>query len=182
MSNGSAQEAGERISGKIRSSEGNRRIFYGAFLAALAIFLAIAESVIPKPLPWMRIGLANAITLYAFTVLKPREVMLLVLSRIIASSLMLGTFLSFTFLLSLTGGIVSFFVMYLFYVLRGRWLGIVGISILGAVSSNAAQLAVVNGLFVNSRLSYALFPFLFFFALAGGTISGLAACFLIENI
>lgn len=182
MNSGEARGFGTSISDKIRNSGGNRRVFYAAFLAALAIFLAIAESLVPKPLPWMRIGLANAITLYAFTVLEPREVLLVVLARIIASSLMLGTLFSITFLLSLSGGVVSFLVMWLFYALRGRWLGIVGISILGAVASNAAQLAVVNGLFVNSRLSYALLPFLFVFALAGGTVSGLAACFLVDNI
>ena len=62
-----------------------------AFLAAMAISFSIIESMIPKPLPWMRIGLANAITLYSFTVLKPREVLPVVLSRVVATSIMLGT-------------------------------------------------------------------------------------------
>ena len=62
------------ISNTIRESEGQRRLFYIAFLSTMAIFLAIAEHMIPKPLPWMRIGLANAITLYAFTIMRPREV------------------------------------------------------------------------------------------------------------
>ena len=32
-----------------------------AFLGAMAISFSIIESMVPKPLPWMRIGLANAI-------------------------------------------------------------------------------------------------------------------------
>ena len=63
------------ISTTIRKSEGDKRIFFMAFLGAMAISFSIIESMVPKPLPWMRIGLANAITLYSFTVLRPREVL-----------------------------------------------------------------------------------------------------------
>jgi heptaprenyl diphosphate synthase len=170
------------ISKTIRESRGRKRIFCAAFLATLAIFLAIAESIIPKPLPWMRLGLANAITLYAFGVFKPREVLLILVARIVAASLLLGTFLSMGFVLSLTGALSSFVIMLLLYRIRGRWVSLVGISIMGAVTSNAAQLAVVNALFVGSRFSYYLLPFLFLFALIGGTVSGLFGRFLTENL
>jgi heptaprenyl diphosphate synthase len=174
-------ERGE-ISRTIRRSEGRRRLYYGAFLATLAIFLAIAESVIPKPLPWMRLGLSNAITLYAFTVLRPREVLLVVLSRVVAASFLLGSFLSIGFVLSLTGAVSSFCVMFLLYRSLRRWVSPVGVSVMGAVTSNGAQLAVVNALFVGSRLSFYLLPFLFLFALVGGTASGLFGRFLMDNI
>jgi heptaprenyl diphosphate synthase len=170
------------ISEAIRTSEGRKRVYYAAFLSTLAIFLAIAESIIPKPLPWFRLGLANAVTLYAFSVLRPREVLLVVLSRTIASSLLLGTFLSVSFILSLTGVLASLAVMLLLYYGLGRWVSLVGISIVGAVTSNAAQLFVVNALFVGSRLSMYLLPFLFLFALVGGTVSGLFGRFLTENL
>jgi heptaprenyl diphosphate synthase len=170
------------ISRTIRESRGRKRVFCAAFLATLAIFLAIAESIIPRPLPWMRLGLANAITLYAFSVMKPREVLLIIVGRVVAASLLLGTFLSMGFVLSLTGALSSFLVMLCMYRLCRRWVSLVGISILGAVTSNAAQLAVVNAIFVGSRLSYYLLPFLFLFALIGGMISGLFGRFLTENL
>jgi heptaprenyl diphosphate synthase len=170
------------ISKKIREAKGDERVLHIAFLATMAIFLAIAESAVPKPLPWMRIGLANAITLYAFGLLKPKEVFMLILARVIASSLLLGTFLSTTFILSLTGAISSFFVMYpLWRVFRGLF-SLVGISIVGAMASNATQLAIVNLLFIKSRLSFHFLPFLFLFALAGGTLSGLFGRFLEDNL
>ena len=174
--------ANVHISKTIRESEGKKRLYCAAFLATLAIFLSIAESIIPRPLPWMRLGLANAITLYAFSVMKPREVLLVIVGRVVATSLLLGTFLSMGFLLSLTGALSSFIVMFSLYRLCTRWLSLVGISILGAVTSNAAQLAVVNAIFVGSRLSYYLLPFLFLFALIGGAISGLFGQFLTENL
>jgi heptaprenyl diphosphate synthase len=170
------------ISAAIRASEGRKRVYYAAFLATLAIFMAIAESIIPRPLPWLRLGLANAVTLYAFGVLRPKEVLLVVLCRTVASSLLLGTFLSVSFVLSLTGALTSFAVMLLMYRGLRRWVSLVGISIVGAVTSNAAQLFVVNALFVGSRLSMYLLPFLFLFALVGGTVSGLFGRFLTENL
>lgn len=170
------------ISNAIRGSEGQRRIFYIAFLATMAIFLAIAEHMIPKPLPWMRIGLANAITLYAFTILKPREVLLVVVSRTVAASLLIGSFLSVTFILSFFGALSSFAVMCLLYTALRRWFSLVGVSIAGALTSNMAQLMLVNAIFIRSALSYYFVPILLGFALAGGFLSGLFGRFLSENI
>ncbi len=170
------------ISKTIREAEGEERILHIAFLATMAIFLSIAEAAIPKPLPWMRIGLANAITLYAFGLLKPKEVFLLVLARVVASSLLLGAFLSTTFLLSMAGAVSSFLVMYPLYRGFRRWFSLVGISIVGALASNSAQLALVNSLFINSRLAFHFLPFLFLFALIGGSLSGLFGRFLAHNL
>jgi heptaprenyl diphosphate synthase len=178
----SGEVEGRSISSVIRESEGRRRVYHAAFLATLAIFLSIAETVIPKPLPWMRLGLANAITLYAFHVMKPKEVLLIVLSRILATSLLLGTFLSMSFILSITGALSSLLVMWVLHFGLGRWVSLVGISIAGAVTSNAVQLGVVNALFIGSRITLYLLPFLFLFALIGGTVSGLFGRFLTENI
>ena len=170
------------ISDTIQSSEGERRVYFIAFLAAMSISFAIVENMLPRPLPWMRIGLANAITLYAFSVLKPREVLLLVLARVVATSLLIGSFLSVGFLLSITGAFSSFLVMLLLFRFLRRFFSLVGISITGALTSNAVQLVVVNVLFINSRISYYLLPFILLFALVGGTLSGLFGRFLTEHI
>ena len=170
------------ISNTIRSSEGQKRAFFIAFLGAMAISLSIVEHMVPKPFPWMRIGLANAITLYAFTLLKPREVMLVVLSRVIATSILIGSFLSITFILSFSGALTSFMMMYLFYTYLRKFFSIVGISVIGALTSNTVQLIMVNILFINTRLSYYFLPFILLFALLGGILSGWFSRFLVENI
>ncbi|KPJ84636.1 MAG: hypothetical protein AMS17_16045 [Spirochaetes bacterium DG_61] len=170
------------ISDTIQNSEGKKRVYLIAFLAAMSISLAIIEHVVPRPLPWMRIGLANAITLYSFGVLKPREVLLLVLARVVATSLLIGSFLSVGFLLSITGALSSFFVMLFLFMFLRRLFSFVGISIAGALTSNAVQLVVINALFINSRISYYLLPFILLFALVGGTLSGLFGRFLTEHI
>jgi heptaprenyl diphosphate synthase len=173
---------GPSLSERIRESRGNKRVFSISFLSTMAIALSIVESAVPRPLPWMRIGLANAMTLYALTVLTPREVLLVVLGRVVATSLLVGSFLSVTFLLGLSGALSSFVVMFAFH----RWLGgifsLVGISVIGALTSNFAQLMLVDALFIDSRVSFYFLPFIFLFALAGGTVSGFFGNFLVKNL
>jgi heptaprenyl diphosphate synthase len=175
-------EQSQVISQTIQSSEGEQRVYFIAFLAALSISLSIVEHMVPRPLPWMRFGLANAITLYAFGVLRPKEVLLLVIARVVASSIIIGSFLSVTFLLSLSGALSSFFVMLGLFLLCRRFFSLIGISVAGALTSNAVQLLVVNTLFINSRISYYLFPLILLFALVGGVLSGLFGRFLTEHI
>jgi heptaprenyl diphosphate synthase len=170
------------ISRTIQDSEGERRIFFISFLAALSITLSIVETMVPKPLPWMRIGLANAITLYAFTLLRPGEVLLLVMARVLATSLLIGSFLSVTFALSIAGALASFAVMLVLYRFFKPVFSLVGVSVAGALTSNTVQLALINMLFINSRISYYFLPVIILFGLAGGILSGLFGRFLTENI
>jgi len=175
-------DEGFSLSEAIRDSEGKRRLFSIAFLSTMAIALSIIESVVPRPLPWMRFGLANAVTLYAFAFLSPKEVLLVVLSRVFATSLLLGTFLSISFLLGFGGALTSFAVMLVFYKWFGKVFSLVGISVAGALASNFAQFWIVNALFIDSRVSFYFLPFIFLFALAGGTVSGFFSRFLVESL
>jgi heptaprenyl diphosphate synthase len=170
------------ITQAVRRSEGDSRVFSIAFFAAFAIALSIIEHMVPRPLPWMRIGLANAITLYAFTVFRPREVLVVILARVVATSLLIGTFLSVTFILSLSGALSSFLLMYLTYRYLKSVFSLVGISVIGALTSNSVQLLLINYAFIQSSISYYFLPFVLLFALAGGVVSGLFGKFLSENI
>jgi len=170
------------ITKSIQNSNQKDRVFYLAYLSSMAIILSILEYLIPKPLPWMKIGLSNAITLYAFGVVKPKEVFYIVLARVLSVSLLIGTFLSTTFILSLTGAIASYFIMLLLFRHSKKIFSLVGISVIGALTSSFSQLFVVNYLFINSQLSYYLLPVLGGFALVGGIITGYFAEFLARNI
>ena len=52
----------------------DQRQHHVALLAALALFLATVEHVIPKPVPFLKLGLANLPLLVGLTVLRPREI------------------------------------------------------------------------------------------------------------
>jgi heptaprenyl diphosphate synthase len=63
-----------------------------ALYAALALFFSIVELLIPKPIPFFRIGLANLPLLVALTFLSRKDFVLLVLLKIMGQALVGGRF------------------------------------------------------------------------------------------
>lgn len=116
------------------------RLEFVALLAAFALFLSTVEYLIPKPVPFMRIGLANLPLMIGLGLLAPKEYMLLVLLKVLGQGLITGTLFSYILLFSLGGTIASSLVMYLLFHLLRKWVGMVGISMAGAMASNMVQL------------------------------------------
>ena len=141
-----------------------------AMLGALCFFLSALEYLIPKPLPFMRIGLANMPLLLALNVLGVRDFFVLVVLKIAGQGLIGGTFLSFVFLFSIVGTFASAAVMYALGALPGKLrFGFVGISCAGAMVSNTAQLLVARHLLFGAAARYLAPPFL-----AAGFVAGVA--------
>ena len=93
----------------------NQNIYQVALLVALACVLQISESLIPHPIPGLRLGLANMITLTALVVLGFKYALEIAILRTILSSFILGTFMSPGFFLSFAGAIISTLVMGFFF-------------------------------------------------------------------
>ena len=83
-----------------------------AKLTALAIGLHIIEAVIPSPLPGVKPGIANIVTLFVLYEYGFATAAWVSLLRVFASSLLLGQFLSPTFVLSLSGALFSLAALY----------------------------------------------------------------------
>ncbi len=111
-----------------------------AQLGALALFLSTIEYMIPKPIPFMRLGLANVPIMLALPLLDPAGFFLLVLMKILGQALVNGTLFSYIFLFSLCGSVSSSLVMFLLYRRLGRFVSYLGISMAGALTSNLVQL------------------------------------------
>ena len=127
-----AQGCRNRILGNLRSL---------AILGSFCLFLSTLEYLIPKPLPFMRIGLANLPLLLALDLFSPGPFALLVLVKISGQALITGTLFSYVFLFSLAGSSVSAFVMYSLRRLLGKKrISFTGTGIAGAVLSNLIQL------------------------------------------
>ena len=73
----------------------------------LIAMLASIEYIIPKPLPFMRLGLANLPVLIGLETLAPPAFLLLVLLKVIGQALIMGTLFSHIFILSFCGSIAS---------------------------------------------------------------------------
>ncbi len=163
----------------MREAKEFQKIYKIALLVSISCVLQIAESVIPHPIPGLRLGLANIMTLIALVTLGFKASLEVAILRTILSSFMIGTFMSPTFILSFSGALVSTLAMGFFYWLariqRHYRLSIVGISIVGAFSNNMIQLYLAYLILVRRKGIFVFFPWLSIGALAMGWVTGIAA-------
>jgi heptaprenyl diphosphate synthase len=144
-----------------------------AKLAALAIGLHLIEAVLPSPLPGVKPGIANIVTLYVLYQYGIGTAVWVSLLRIFAGSLLLGQLLSPTFLLSLGGALSSLAILALAIKLPIRWFGPVSLSILASFAHISGQLLIVwLWLIPHSGIVY-LTPIFATAALVFGLINGL---------
>lgn len=115
-----------------------------ARLTALAIGLHLVESIAPSPMPGVKPGIANIVTLYVLYRFDFATAAWVSLLRVFAGAFLLGQFLSPTFALSLSGAICSLLALGLAFKLPRRWFGPVTLSILAAFAHIAGQLLVVR--------------------------------------
>lgn len=119
-----------------------------ASFAALAIAIHVLESSFPSPVPGVKPGLANIITLLVLFRYGWRFAAWVSLLRVVAGSLLLGTFMSPTFLLSLSGALASLLSMLILLPFSRHWVGMTGVSVLASVCHIMAQLLVAWWLFI----------------------------------
>jgi heptaprenyl diphosphate synthase len=152
-----------------------------AKLAAMAIALHMVEAVIPSPLPGVKPGIANIVTLYVFYQYGFATAAWVSILRVFASSLLLGQFLSPTFVLSLSGALLSLSVLWLASHLPKRHFGAVSLSILAAFGHIAGQLMMVRlWLIPHAGISY-LIPIFAAAALFFGLLNGLITAKLLQS-
>ena len=154
-----------------------------ALLSAYAVGLHSIEAFIPTPVPWLRLGLANIITLTTLCLYGLRAGMTVTLTRVFVRSLLAGTFLGPAFVMSLGGGVVSTLVMWAMYSVFKRHLGIVSLSVFGALTHNIVQLFLAYFLFVR-RIEAILIvsPIILFFGLITGIFNGIITNLIIKKI
>lgn len=156
------------------------------FLVASASILQIAESLIPHPVPGVRLGLANMITLVALVRLGFHAAVEITVFRTLVSSFILGTFLSPGFFLSFGGGLASTAVMGAVYRLSsGRkrvYLSLIGVSLLGAFTHNLVQIGLVYLLLIRHASVLLFLPWLGMSAVVTGWLTGLVASRVCRNL
>jgi heptaprenyl diphosphate synthase len=154
------------------SLQSTRNIVLLSLLVALAIALRGLEALIPNPLPWVRIGLANIMTLLSILLFGLKSGLLLTVLRILIASLLFGTFLSPVFFLSLSAGLVSTTVMGLGNRYGRHLFSPVGLSVMGGITHNATQLVVAYFLLIRQIHIFYLLPILALIGLVTGCLNG----------
>ena len=145
-------------------------------LTTLALALSVAENQLPLtmaiPIPGIKMGLANIVTVFALYALGPAQAVLILLARCTLGALFAGNMNALLF--SLMGGLAAMGVMILLS--RVRALSGYGVSVGGAAAHNCGQVAAAVLTLGNTAPLYYL-PVLLGVSLFTGAFTGLvAAC------
>ena len=139
-----------------------------ALLGAFCLFLSTIEYMIPKPMPFMRIGIANLPLMLALDIFPFHTFLVLVAIKVFGQALITGTLFSYIFLFSLTGTFLAALSMYALRRLLGRnRISFIGVGTMGAMMSNITQLGLAWIFIFRNSVRYIAPPFL-----AAGVITG----------
>lgn len=160
-----------------------KRIALCGLLTSLALVLSLVERWIPLnlivPIPGIKLGLANIVTLFALTTMRKREAVAILLCRVVLASIFAGSITSFLF--SLFGGFLSLGVMAGLLRRQDSWFSFYGISAAGAAAHDIGQIVaaiIVLGTF--DVLGY--LPLLLISAIPMGLITGLLCKTVLEYL
>lgn len=167
---------------KLRDPARVRRQTFLALFTALAIAVHTFEVLLPSPVPWFRLGLANVLTVLVLFLYDGRAAWSLTLIRIGLSALLLGRLFSPGFWLALAGGVLATLLMTL--ARRGAKTGLspIGISVVGAAGHAFGQVLVAWLLVVKHAAVWQIFPLFLLSSLAAGALTGWLAAVLLEHL
>lgn len=145
-----------------------------ARLAALAIVLALFDAGIPTPLPGIKPGFANIVTLLALERLGLRAAIAISILRIFAAALLLGSLFTPGFFLSTAGGAASLLGLALAHtLLPRRFFGPVTLSLAGAFCHIGGQLMLARAWLIPSDGLGYFIPLFAAAAFVTGTLNGI---------
>ena len=152
-----------------------RKLTTLALLSAIALTIFMVEAQIPPilPLPGVKLGLANIVTLFALYQLGSRSALSILIARCLLGSLFAGNVSALLF--SLMGGLAAMLVM--IGLTHFRRLSVFGVSIGGAAAHNIGQIgAAIITLGDTAVRGY--LPVLLGVSLITGTVTGLVTALL----
>ena len=151
-----------------------------AVLTSAAIVISIIESFIPSiGIPGIKLGLANILILVTLYELGPKEALLVNVLRVYLSNLLRGTILGMGFVMSITGALLSYLVMLLFYLLIKKF-SVIGVSVLGSIAHVCGQILIAM-LYLGTSLVIFYLPFIAISAIITGIFVGIVSKAIIKT-
>ena len=152
-----------------------------ALLTAMALALSYLENLFPLalaiPVPGVKLGLANIVTIFALYALGAGQALLILTARCLLGSLFAGNMNALLF--SLLGGLCATGTMILLSRLPG--LSVYGVSLGGAAAHNCGQIAAAV-LTLGSGAPLYYLPVLLAVSLLTGGLTGLASACLFQGL
>lgn len=152
-----------------------------AVLTAMALALSYLENFFPLslaiPIPGIKLGLANIVTVFALYALGPAQALLILVGRCLLGAVFAGNMNALIF--SLLGGVTAMLVMTALS--RLRLLSVYGVSVGGAAAHNCGQVAAAV-LTLGSAAPLYYLPILLGVSLFTGALTGLIATCLFQAL
>ena len=152
-----------------------------AVLTAMALALSYLENGFPLslaiPLPGIKLGLANIVTVFALYALGAGQALLILLARCVLGAIFAGNVNAMIF--SVMGGVTAMLVM--IGLSRVKKLSIYGVSVGGAAAHNCGQVAAAILTLGNTAPLYYL-PILLGVSLFTGALTGLIVACLFRGL
>ena len=154
-----------------------KRLVTAAILVTAAMLFSFVESQIPPfiPVPGIKLGLANAVTVFALYRMSAKDAFLISILRVSLSSMLFGMS---SLPYALSGAVLSLGVMLL---LKHIKLSPVAVSAVGGIVHNAAQIGVAALILGTSGIIY-YFPALALSGVITGTVIGIIAGIVIKKL
>jgi heptaprenyl diphosphate synthase len=144
---------------------------YALLTSLMLVFGMLERQFILVPgVPGIKLGLSNTVMLYAVCLMGPVSAWVLMLLKVLLGGLLYGGFTGMVY--SLAGSTLS--VIAMIAVMRIKGIGMIGISVCGAVSHMAGQV-LISRVMLGSWAAAAQLPILLIAAVVTGIITGIAA-------
>ena len=148
-----------------------KRLTLCALMISVALVLSYIERFIPLqlliPLPGIKLGLANVVTLMALFFWGTKYAFVILILRCLLGAVFGGSVSGLLF--SLTGGIFAMLIMSI--VKQSRKISVYGVSILGAAAHNIGQI-IIAVIFMNSIYVIGYLPYLLIVSILTGLMTG----------
>ena len=128
------------------------KIIFLSVLVSVGLALSVLESAIPLPIafPGAKLGLSNMVVLVPLVVFGFNDGITVAMLKSIVLMLVTGSVSSFIY--SFSGAIFSCIIMYIGYRFFSEVFSLIGVSILGALAHNFAQVTVASIIMNNMRI------------------------------
>ncbi len=158
-------------------------IAFTGVLCALAFAFSYFERLFPLtmiiPIPGVKLGLANVITMYALCGLSFRHAAAVLFIRCFLNWMLFGSAVSFA--LSIAGGVLSLAVMAALLRIRTGRISLIGISMAGAAAHNTGQILAACIIMRQGGLMIYLAPLLLT-SIPFGVITGIIAIMVLSRL
>lgn len=146
----------------------SKQVAYGGVFLALALAASYLETCIPLfiAVPGVKIGLANAVIMPVFYQKGMKKAATLSLLRIVLAAVLFQGL--FSMIYSIAGAVLSL----LFMQLVKKKMGMLGVSVIGAVMHNIGQILVTMVVLENGKMLFYL-PILLISGVVSGSIVGI---------